>query len=289
MEDCFKAIGQDISLVSKTNRTTLSEISATLTKKIDAINSKLNDNQKPNAAGKANEDETSSKHEKPTELPKEPNPEKKNKVPKSRFLQKPKILYIGESIANNANFAEIEKETQTRIKTVKAYSSVLDVRARFPKRNVKDVTPVALGKAHEDDVFTHLVLAAPSVDITNMDTSKINVNDDTEVFKKNIVVSCENMVTVAENALKDHPNLKNVIIMEHADRYDDPAYDPTGLKPKLAKFANITLSQLLNKENTTNKIQIGKHNLDYTEYMFHAIYKEEWSGKCDGLHMKGAF
>ena len=38
------------------------------------------------------------------------------------YLEKPKVLYIGDSVAHNANFAHIEKDTKSRI-TVKSYRS----------------------------------------------------------------------------------------------------------------------------------------------------------------------
>ena len=41
---------------------------------------------------------------------------------RSNFLQKPKVLYIGDSVAANANFAFLEKESNSRIRSVKAYT-----------------------------------------------------------------------------------------------------------------------------------------------------------------------
>ena len=64
-----------------------------------------------------------------------------------------------------------------------------------------DVTPVALVETQKEDAFSHLILAAPTVDISNIDTSKLTLNDNIEVFKQEIVISCRNMFTVATNAL----------------------------------------------------------------------------------------
>ena len=101
-------------------------------------------------------------------MPSRPARFKKNK---SAFLQKPNILFVGDSIAHNANIANVEKQTKTRIKTRKAYSSARDNTARWPKKNVSDIVPEALVNTFEEDEFTHLVLAAPTVEITNIDTS----------------------------------------------------------------------------------------------------------------------
>ena len=68
----------------------------------------------------------------------------RTKMKKTAYLQKPKILYIGDSVASNVHFASLEKATKGRIKTVKAYSSVSDSKARWPAKNVTDVASKAL-------------------------------------------------------------------------------------------------------------------------------------------------
>ena len=98
----------------------------------------------------------------------------KKKKKKTRFLAKPKILFIGDSVAHNTEFLNLENETNTRIHSVKAYSSVKDRRARWPHKNFADVTPAALCKTQQEDVFTKMVLSAPTVDISNIDVSKAN-------------------------------------------------------------------------------------------------------------------
>ena len=149
---------------------------------------------------------------------------------KSPFMEKPKVLYIGDSIAHNANFARLEKVTKSRIRTVKAYSSVEDIKARFAHKNFSDITPSVLIDTFEEDAYTHLVLAAPSVDISNMNTARLTAKDNIEVFKQNVISSGHNMISVAENACKNHPELVKVVIMEHAPRYETHDVDPTGLK-----------------------------------------------------------
>jgi hypothetical protein len=49
------------------------------------------------------------------------------------------VLYVGDSLAHNANVREVEVVTNTTIKTAKAYSSAWDVSARFKDKNVTDV------------------------------------------------------------------------------------------------------------------------------------------------------
>lgn len=205
----------------------------------------------------------------------------------SFFLNKPKLLYIGDSIAHNIDFFFLERETKTRIKTTRAYSSIYDKNAKFPHKNFNDVTDTALANTHKDDMFTYLALSAPSVDITNMDTAKLNPSDNIEVYKQQIYISCKNMFTVASKAIKRHPQLVKVLVFEHAPRYDLADVDPTRLKPYLARFANLTLFNLWHSCAFQDRIQICRHNLDCTEENAAAWYKSKGSGKYDGVHMYG--
>ena len=82
------------------------------------------------------------------------------------------------------------------------------------------------------------MLGAPTVDITNMDTSSARSEDPTDIFKKKVESSCKNMIQVAEKALTTHSSLKKVTIMNHAPRFDQENVDPLGLKTKLANYAN---------------------------------------------------
>ena len=181
----------------------------------------------------------------------------------------------------------LEKETKTRIRSIKAYSSVRDRNARFPSKNITDVAPTAMLNTPEEDDFTHLVLGAPTVDISNLDTSKLTSNDDTESYKQKIVMSCKNMFAVAENTIRSHPKLEKVIIIEHAPRHDRAKVDPTKLKPKLALLANSTFAQLWHSSAMKDKITIGKHNLNCSTDLIDERYKDDRSGRYDGVHLYG--
>ena len=154
-------------------------------------------------------------------------------------------------------------------------------------KNFTNVVPDALAEAHHDDQYTHLVLAAPSVDITNIDVSNLKVDSNIEVYKQKVHISCQNMLTVATNALETHQTIEKVILMEHPPRHDTCIDDPTGLKPELAKFANVTLQHLVNTSSMKDKIIVGRHNLDFSNNMTNAIFKDNYSGRYDGIHMYG--
>ena len=74
-------------------------------------------------------------------------------------------------LAHNSNFNKVEYVTNSTVKTSKAYSSVWNAKARCKYMNVTDVTKNELRTAP----FDHLVLAAPTVDITNIDTTKVSI------------------------------------------------------------------------------------------------------------------
>ena len=207
---------------------------------------------------------------------------------KTSFLSKPKLLLVGDSVTHSANIAVIEKETNSRIKTCKAYSSVEDATAMWPHKNITDVSREALANTFKDDEFSHLVLAAPTVDITNLDTTNLQGNENIEFYKQKVFVSCQNMFTAAKSALDNNQGLETVVIMEHPPRFDVPDADPTALKPRLAKYANTVLADLHQQSSVKNRIVIGKHSLTSESSMMAAKYRDDFTGRFDGVHMYGS-
>ena len=59
---------------------------------------------------------------------------------KSSFLSKPRMLYVGDSVANNIDPRTIENKTGLRLRTVKVYSSTEDKRVKWPCKHVQEVT-----------------------------------------------------------------------------------------------------------------------------------------------------
>ena len=172
---------------------------------------------------------------------------------------------------------------------MKAYSSVKDRRARWPHKNFADVTPAALSKTQNEDLFTKMVLSAPTVDITNIDVSKAKPNVNMEVLEHGVHISCQNMFAVAETALTNRPKLENIVILEHAPRFDRKDVDPLGLKPKLATFANSTFYNLWLSSPFKDKIKIGKYNLDCSGDLMKTRYTSDKTQRFDGVHLYGMF
>ena len=135
------------------------------------------------------------------------------------------------------------------------------------------------------DSFDHLVLAAPTVDITNIDTSQMKPSDDTEGIKQKVKSSCQNIIKIAQTALQSHNRLKQVTIMNNSPRFDTEADDPLGIKPKLAEFANSYILQLWLDSPLKNKIYIGSHTLECSAQTKLNRYVDPSTGRYDGVHL----
>ena len=211
-----------------------------------------------------------------------------NPVTKSSFNSRPKILYAADSVGRTASLKNLENLTNSRIRTAHAYSSVHDFNAKWPEQNFTDVVNYALKNPGLEN-YDVLVLSAPTVDITNMDTSKLSPLDNTEIYQQNVIISTQNMFSLAQAALEQNRNLKSVVLMEHTPRFDGLDVDPTSLKPNLVKLANSTLNQLWLNSHLKNKISIGHHSLENsgTETAHLARYQNLRTGRYDGVHLYG--
>ena len=182
----------------------------------------------------------------------------------------------------------IENFSKCRVRTARAYSSTNDKSARWPKYNFTDVVSYALANPGRDD-FDVVVMSAPTMDITNMDTARQTPADSKEVFEQKAIASSQNMFNIAVNSLKKYPSLKKVVLMEHLPRFDTPRVDPTSLKSTLARLANTTLGELWLKSPLKNRIFIGQHSLESSgagEAHF-ARYENCNTGRYDGVHLYG--
>ena len=132
-------------------------------------------------------------------------------------------------------------------------------------------------------------MSAPTVDISNLDTSRLRQNDCTDFFKQKVIQSSQNMFSLAQASLEEHAHLRKVIIMEHPPRFDNQTVDPTSVKASLTKLANKTLYQLLNNCSLKDKIFIGSHSLECAGIgaTHQARYLDQRTGRYDGVHLYG--
>ena len=219
---------------------------------------------------------------KPYATPK-PTKQPSGAKPISEFQSRTKVLYVSDSVGRTVEFPILEKEMKCTIKTAKAYSSVQDNNALWPARNFADVVKSKLDTVPADC----LVLSAPTVDITNINTMDHKPTDSTDGFKKMMEVSCKNMFNIAHNAIANHPNLKKVIIMEHVPRHDTQEIDPLKMKAALARYANNVFGKLWLESKHKDKITVGQHCLDIDGAGHYEVYQNPENMKYDGVHFYG--
>ena len=207
---------------------------------------------------------------------------------KSKFLSKPKILYIADSVGHTAAMSEVERTQNCRVRTARAYGSVPDTNARWPDCNFTDVARYEL-ENHGREHIDVMILSAPTSDITNLDTSQLRPNDNTDALQQQVILSSQNMMHLAETSLRNNTKLVKVVLMEHHPRFDTTHTDPTSLKPTLARLANFTLNQLWLNSPLKHKIVIGRHSLESSGLgMAHLQrYQDQNTGRYDGVHLYG--
>ena len=179
---------------------------------------------------------------------------------------KPKVLFIGDSISANIDIRLLAHATEVQFHCVKAYSSIKDTvsnmckrAAKFPHANFTDAVPAELQKG----TYHSLILQAPSVDITNLNTA-LNPSEFIKYFEQQTVISAKNFFSVVENALKIQPTLNKVVVLKLIPRYDLPSVDPLGLKSDLSKMFNEKLDELCMSSPFQSKVFVGSHNIDCT-------------------------
>ena len=167
---------------------------------------------------------------------------------------------------------KLENHTGSMIRSVNAYSLVRDGQAPASKQhlNVSEVVRRELAKSQGEDT---LVLGAPSVDITNQDTSG-------GIIDENVIETMAfslAMVEAGEYAIKTG-KVKNVILLQHIPRYDVEEKDKD--KAELAKMANKEMQKARDAEH----ILVGRHTCLDCEGRIRT--KRFTSDQTNGLHGK---
>ena len=185
-----------------------------------------------------------------------------------------KVLCVADSIGSHCDFQSIEEATKVDIVTKRAYSSVEDMRAKWPESNFRDVVEVQLAKGN----YNHLVMQAPSVDITNLKSVK---NKTSKQYQRGEAsTSSFNTIKTAERALQKYPNLKGVLITERAPRHDNMR--------ELSQFSNEELHRHLKHSIYKNQIKIGIHTLDFEGEERDSVYGSKKTNTIpDGYHLRG--
>ena len=107
------------------------------------------------------------------------------------------------------------------------------------------------------------------------------------MFKQDIIISCKNMMSTAQNAIISNPNIKSVTVAEHPPRFDTADTAPLSIKPELAIFANSVFRQLWFESPLKHKIVLAQHKLDCSDATRQDRYTDRKSKRYDGVHMYG--
>ena len=185
-----------------------------------------------------------------------------------------RMLFVGDSIGHGANLKYLETSIKCRIESVRAYSSVMDENARWPSKNFTDVvTQYLRGR----EPFNVVVMSAPTVDITNLNTKRLTQRQ----CEERAIESSKNMISLAEKTLANNRSLEKVILMNHPARFD------CTIKKKLAILANSTLIKFWACSSFKDKIHVGHHNLDSScdKRTHNEMYRDE--NRYDGVHLYG--
>lgn len=204
-----------------------------------------------------------------------------NNIPSSTNT-KSKGLWAGSSLSNKLDKDKLKSVTDCDITFVKAYTAVEDSSARYPKDNFTDVVPAELVKGK----FDWLCLQGGSVEITNLDTRQDPATH-LEYWKQQVHTSTSNLFKVAQNAIKQVPDLKKVIILNRIPRYDPVSVDPNQMKSKLSVYGNSVYQQLWMEAGCPDNIVVGEHSLGCKGTLRNMRYGKADSKEFDGIHLRG--
>ena len=146
-----------------------------------------------------------------------------------------RMLYVGDSVGHGANLKHLATSLKCRIDSARAYSSIMDKNARWPFKNFHDVVNE---KMRGQKAFNFVVMSAPTVDISNLNTERLTQRQ----CEEGAVKSSKNMISLAEKTLASNRSLEKVILMEHHARFD---FCFISLFAKFTKFIDTSPQILL--------------------------------------------
>ena len=160
MESCFLAVGEDIKYALNANQAAIADLSVKLDTKFKELDDKIKDGIECNVKDKNEKTKPAPTTDLDDKIEVEKVEKEKEiavKKKKTSYLLKPRILYVGDSIAHNVEMKDLEEKTHSRLTSRKAFSSIHDKRAKFPSQNVKDVSGKTLDEAKDDDKYEYVV------------------------------------------------------------------------------------------------------------------------------------
>ena len=155
------------------------------------------------------------------------------------------MVWIGTSLSKALDKDKFERDTNTKVKFVKAFGIREEAGHYYPKANVTDTVEGELEVSEPDT----LVLQTGSIEIFKIDVKRayMDTEKDIEQYKNEWAAKIEedstNLFNVALKAVEKYPKMK-VFIVKRIPRFDKISSDPKGIKKQLSKFSNNVYDQL---------------------------------------------
>ena len=198
---------------------------------------------------------------------------------------RPKIMWVGSSVSKELDENKLEEDCDANVEFIEI-TSITD----GPKSLTKTVPEVL-----ENDDVDLLVLQAGESEISNIpvNDAMLDTTKDVAVYKrewfKQVEEDSKKIFTVAENAVKENPDL-HVVVMKKFPRFDKGSSDVLSLKPSLSNYANGVLDQLWIKAGSPENIKVSEVNLNIEKpgHLKDIIYGYSSSANYDGVHLRGS-
>ena len=201
---------------------------------------------------------------------------------------KKSVKWFGTSISKVMDREKFEKDTNSKLKMVKAYC--ISQEGRYPNSNFCKVVPEELEKEKVD----FAVFQTGGIEITNIDVKTALMDSEKDIteyekeWKAKLEEDSSNLFKLAVEVTKKNPEL-NVIILKRLSRFDPSRKDPKSIKKHLSNFANNVYDQLWFKHGGPKNIRVASLDLGCSEsnYLKKIIYGNPDDPSFDGIHLRG--
>ena len=195
-----------------------------------------------------------------------------------RHYEDVKMLYVGDSVSLNVNFALLEREICRSVTAIEA-DGIDSKEASGNLNTFVDTIDHELQK----ESFETVVLAAGAAEISKLDS--MNECDPAKLREETIEIA-QKIFCIAEAALEEHPEVKHVVVVRNTPRFDSNTTDPAQLKPKLALLADSVLFGLWCESKYKDAIVLGSHDIsEWSRYPITQAYGFPRVDGYDGVHL----
>ena len=199
-----------------------------------------------------------------------------------RHYDDERMLYIGDSVSLNANFALLERELCKSVTALEA-DGIDNNTSSGPVKCFLDTIDHEL----ENNSYKTLVLAAGAAEISKI--RSLESCDPAKLREETIEVA-QKIFCLAETALEEHSELEKVVVVKNTPRFDSKTTDSAQLKPKLALLADSVLFGLWCESKYKDQIILGGHDIsEWSRYDIHQAYGFPHVSGYDGVHLYGRF